>query len=85
MKSLNFCSLAPPAFAGRILQPLHVVLVATHADLADIPRAVSGEFSYAKEKVLLKEVRNRSVPRLSPARHGTQSAVHKSIFVSHKV
>ncbi|XP_075903367.1 death-associated protein kinase 1 isoform X2 [Nelusetta ayraudi] len=46
-------------FAGRVLQPLHVVLVATHADLADIPRAVSGEFSYAKEKVLLKEVRNR--------------------------
>lgn len=48
-----------PAFGGRIQQPLTVVLVATHADLADIPRAFSGEFSYDKEKVLLKEVRNR--------------------------
>lgn len=71
MKSLNLCSLAPPAFAGRVLQPLHVVLVATHADLADIPRAVSGEFSYTKEKVLLKEVRNRSGARLSSAQPGT--------------
>lgn len=49
-----------PAFGGRVQQPLHVVLVATHADLADIPRAMSGEFTYDKEKVLLKEVRNRS-------------------------
>lgn len=48
-----------PAFGGRIQQPLTVVLVATHADLADIPRAFSGEFTYDKEKVLLKEVRNR--------------------------
>uniref|UniRef100_A0A674PCM8 Death-associated protein kinase 1 n=1 Tax=Takifugu rubripes TaxID=31033 RepID=A0A674PCM8_TAKRU len=47
------------AFGGRIQQPLVVVLVATHADLADIPRAFSGEFTYDKEKVLLKEVRNR--------------------------
>ncbi|MEQ2173571.1 Death-associated protein kinase 1, partial [Goodea atripinnis] len=39
--------------------PLEVVLVATHADLADITRAFSGEFSYDKEKALLKEVRNR--------------------------
>ncbi|CAG08187.1 unnamed protein product, partial [Tetraodon nigroviridis] len=46
-------------FGGRIQQPLLVVLVATHADLADIPRAFSGEFTYDKEKVLLKEVRNR--------------------------
>lgn len=37
--------------------------MATHADLADIPRAFSGEFTYDKEKVLLKEVRNRSGPQ----------------------
>ena len=37
-----------------------VVLVATHADLADVPRAFSGDFSYDKERALLKEVRNRS-------------------------
>uniref|UniRef100_A0A7N8XXS4 non-specific serine/threonine protein kinase n=1 Tax=Mastacembelus armatus TaxID=205130 RepID=A0A7N8XXS4_9TELE len=47
------------AFGGRIQQPLMVVLVATHADLADVPRAFSGEFSYDKERALLKEVRNR--------------------------
>lgn len=47
------------AFGGRVQQPLMVVLVATHADLADIPRAFSGEFTYSKEKALLKEVRNR--------------------------
>ncbi|XP_028269362.1 death-associated protein kinase 1 [Parambassis ranga] len=47
------------AFGGRIQQPLAVVLVATHADLADVPRAFSGEFTYDKERVLLKEVRNR--------------------------
>lgn len=52
-----------PAFGGRIQQPLAVVLVATHADLADIPRAFSGEFTYDKEKVLLKEVRNRLGPQ----------------------
>lgn len=40
-----------------------VVLVATHADLADIPRAFSGEFTYDKEKVLLKEIRNRLGPQ----------------------
>uniref|UniRef100_A0A669C7P4 non-specific serine/threonine protein kinase n=1 Tax=Oreochromis niloticus TaxID=8128 RepID=A0A669C7P4_ORENI len=47
------------SFGGRIQQPLAVVLVATHADLADVPRAFSGEFSYNKERALLKEVRNR--------------------------
>uniref|UniRef100_A0A3P9DTG1 non-specific serine/threonine protein kinase n=1 Tax=Maylandia zebra TaxID=106582 RepID=A0A3P9DTG1_9CICH len=36
------------SFGGRIQQPLAVVLVATHADLADVPR-----------RALLKEVRNR--------------------------
>lgn len=57
INSPDFLSLA---FGGRIQQPLVVVLVATHADLADVPRAFSGEFSYNKERVLLKEVRNRS-------------------------
>ncbi|XP_047237258.1 death-associated protein kinase 1 isoform X1 [Girardinichthys multiradiatus] len=56
-------ALTPPqdniAFGGRIQQPLEVVLVATHADLADITRTFCGEFSYDKEKALLKEVRNR--------------------------
>ncbi|KAL6114853.1 dapk1 [Pungitius sinensis] len=47
------------AFGGRVQQPLTVVLVATHADLADVPRAFSGEFTYDKEAALLKEVRNR--------------------------
>ncbi|KAJ4922963.1 hypothetical protein JOQ06_021283 [Pogonophryne albipinna] len=47
------------AFGGRTQQPLAVVLVATHADLADVPRAFSGEFTYDKEKALVKEVRNR--------------------------
>uniref|UniRef100_A0A8C6WPM1 non-specific serine/threonine protein kinase n=1 Tax=Neogobius melanostomus TaxID=47308 RepID=A0A8C6WPM1_9GOBI len=46
-------------FGGRIQQPLAVVLVATHADLADIPRSFSGDFTYDKERTLLKEVRNR--------------------------
>nr|XP_057927839.1 death-associated protein kinase 1 [Doryrhamphus excisus] len=46
-------------FGGRIQRPLAVVLVATHADLADVPRCFSGEFSYSKERGLLKEIRNR--------------------------
>jgi len=49
----------PAAFGGRVQRPLVVVLVATHADLADVPRTFSGEFTYDKENVLLKEVRNR--------------------------
>lgn len=61
--SSDVFSYLSPAFGGRIQQPLTVVLVATHADLADIPRAFSGEFTYDKEKVLLKEVRNRLGPR----------------------
>uniref|UniRef100_A0A672JHM1 Death-associated protein kinase 1 n=1 Tax=Salarias fasciatus TaxID=181472 RepID=A0A672JHM1_SALFA len=56
-------ALTPPqdhiAFAGRLQQPLVVVLVATHADLAGVPRAFSGEFCYDRERALLKEVRNR--------------------------
>ncbi|XP_060763183.1 death-associated protein kinase 1 [Neoarius graeffei] len=47
------------AFGGKIRNPLHVVLVATHADIANLPRSFGGEFSYDKERSLLKEVRNR--------------------------
>ncbi|XP_061135012.1 death-associated protein kinase 1 isoform X2 [Syngnathus typhle] len=56
-------ALTPPhphiLFGGRVQQPLVVVLVGTHADLADVPRSFSGEFSYNKERALLKEVRSR--------------------------
>ncbi|XP_061836402.1 death-associated protein kinase 1 [Nerophis lumbriciformis] len=56
-------ALTPPhediVFGGRVQQPLVVVLVATHADLADVPRCFSGEFSYNREKAILKEVKNR--------------------------
>uniref|UniRef100_A0AAR2KBH9 non-specific serine/threonine protein kinase n=1 Tax=Pygocentrus nattereri TaxID=42514 RepID=A0AAR2KBH9_PYGNA len=47
------------AFGGKIRNPLHVVLVATHADIANLHRSFGGEFSYDKERCLLKEVRNR--------------------------
>ncbi|KAM9446587.1 death-associated protein kinase 1 [Clarias gariepinus] len=47
------------AFGGKIRNPLHVVLVATHADIASLPRSFGGEFSYDRERALLKEVRNR--------------------------
>ncbi|XP_066511959.1 death-associated protein kinase 1-like isoform X1 [Hoplias malabaricus] len=56
-------ALTPPedniAFGGKIRNPLHVVLVATHADIANLQRSFGGEFSYDKERCLLKEVRNR--------------------------
>ncbi|XP_041956857.1 death-associated protein kinase 1 [Alosa sapidissima] len=47
------------AFGGRIKNPLQVVLVASHADIVNLPRAFGGEFAYDKERSLLKEVRNR--------------------------
>ncbi|XP_076853731.1 death-associated protein kinase 1 [Brachyhypopomus gauderio] len=47
------------AFSGKIRNPLHVVLLATHADIANLPRSFGGEFGYDKERALLKEVRNR--------------------------
>ncbi|KAL6465553.1 hypothetical protein MHYP_G00256860 [Metynnis hypsauchen] len=47
------------AFGGKIRNPLHVVLVATHADIANLHRSFGGEFNYDKERCLLKEVRNR--------------------------
>lgn len=74
-ESLRFGPLFPPGgwrrrshavparfavFGGRVRRPPVVVLVATHADLADLPRCFSGEFSYKKERALLKEVRSRS-------------------------
>ncbi|KAK6494768.1 death-associated protein kinase 1-like [Huso huso] len=61
---LNFLkSLIPPeeltAFGGKIKNPLRVVLVATHADIVNLPRAFGGEFGYDKDISLLKEVRSR--------------------------
>ncbi|KAI4871427.1 hypothetical protein NFI96_013053 [Prochilodus magdalenae] len=47
------------AFGGKIRNPLRVVLVATHADIANLHRSFGGEFTYDKERCLLKEVRNR--------------------------
>uniref|UniRef100_A0A6Q2Z5B6 Non-specific serine/threonine protein kinase n=1 Tax=Esox lucius TaxID=8010 RepID=A0A6Q2Z5B6_ESOLU len=56
-------ALTPPqnniAFGGRLQNPLTVVLIGTHADVAGLPRGPGGEFGYDKEKSLLKEVRNR--------------------------
>uniref|UniRef100_A0A672KMA4 Death-associated protein kinase 1-like n=1 Tax=Sinocyclocheilus grahami TaxID=75366 RepID=A0A672KMA4_SINGR len=43
----------------KIRNPLRVVLVASHADIVNLPRSFGGEFSYDKERSLLKEVRNR--------------------------
>ncbi|XP_035235044.1 death-associated protein kinase 1 [Anguilla anguilla] len=47
------------AFSGKTKNPLQVVLVATHADIVNLPRAFGGEFGYDKERSLLKEVRAR--------------------------
>ncbi|XP_035246721.1 death-associated protein kinase 1-like isoform X2 [Anguilla anguilla] len=47
------------AFGGRVKNALHVVLVATHADIVNVPRLHGGEFGYDKEVSLLKEVRSR--------------------------
>ncbi|XP_028661378.2 death-associated protein kinase 1 [Erpetoichthys calabaricus] len=47
------------AFGGKTKNPLRVVLVATHADIVNLPRAFGGEFGYDKEIALLKEVRSR--------------------------
>ncbi|XP_059909492.1 death-associated protein kinase 1-like, partial [Gadus macrocephalus] len=60
------------ALAGRLQKPLAVSLVGTHADLANVPRAFSGEFLYDKERVLLKEVRNR---------FGTDLQISDKLFV----
>uniref|UniRef100_A0A493U3E6 Death associated protein kinase 1 n=1 Tax=Anas platyrhynchos platyrhynchos TaxID=8840 RepID=A0A493U3E6_ANAPP len=48
----------PIAFGGKLKTPLRVVLVATHADIVNLPRPV-GEFWYDKDMSLLKEIRNR--------------------------
>ncbi|KAJ8286905.1 hypothetical protein GJAV_G00044740 [Gymnothorax javanicus] len=47
------------AFGGRVKNSLHVVLVATHADIVNIPRSSGGEFSYDMEISMLKEVKSR--------------------------
>lgn len=47
------------AFGGKLKSPLRVVLVATHADIVNLPRPVGGEFWYDKDISLLKEIRNR--------------------------
>ena len=49
----------PPAFGGKLKNPLRVVLVATHADIMNVPRPAGGEFGYDKDTTLLKEIRNR--------------------------
>ncbi|NXP38628.1 DAPK1 kinase, partial [Leiothrix lutea] len=49
----------PIAFGGKLKSPLHVVLVATHADIVNLPRPAGGEFWYDKDISLLKEIRNR--------------------------
>ncbi|XP_030323505.1 death-associated protein kinase 1 isoform X4 [Calypte anna] len=49
----------PIAFGGKLKSPLCVVLVATHADIVNLPRPAGGEFWYDKEMSLLKEIRNR--------------------------
>lgn len=52
-------SLSPEAFGGRLKTPPHVALVATHADIVNLPRSAGGEFQYEKDTSLLKEIRNR--------------------------
>ncbi|XP_072453059.1 death-associated protein kinase 1 isoform X2 [Notamacropus eugenii] len=47
------------AFGGKLKNPLRVVLVATHADIMNVPRPAGGEFGYDKDMSLLKEIRNR--------------------------
>uniref|UniRef100_A0A8D2PLC6 non-specific serine/threonine protein kinase n=1 Tax=Zosterops lateralis melanops TaxID=1220523 RepID=A0A8D2PLC6_ZOSLA len=49
----------PIAFGGKLKSPLRVVLVATHADIVNLPRPAGGEFWYDKDISLLKEIRNR--------------------------
>ncbi|KAM3843915.1 death-associated protein kinase 1 isoform 1-T2 [Vipera latastei] len=49
----------PIAFGGRLKTPPHVALVATHADIVNLPRSAGGEFQYEKDTSLLKEIRNR--------------------------
>ncbi|KAG7477235.1 hypothetical protein MATL_G00092010 [Megalops atlanticus] len=47
------------AFGGKVKNPLRVVLVATHADIMNLPRSFGGEFAYDKERSLLKEIKSR--------------------------
>ncbi|XP_063769832.1 death-associated protein kinase 1 [Pseudophryne corroboree] len=49
----------PIAYGGKLKNLLRVVLVATHADIVNLPRPAGGEFGYDKAGSLLKEIRNR--------------------------
>ncbi|KAG8595949.1 hypothetical protein GDO81_001679 [Engystomops pustulosus] len=49
----------PIAYGGKLKNLLKVVLVATHADIVNLPRPAGGEFGYDKDMSLLKEIRNR--------------------------
>ncbi|KAM6177396.1 LOW QUALITY PROTEIN: death-associated protein kinase 1-like [Erethizon dorsatum] len=49
----------PIAFGGKLKNPLRVVLVATHADIMNVPLPAGGKFGYDKDMSLLKEIRNR--------------------------
>ncbi|XP_043920120.1 death-associated protein kinase 1 [Protopterus annectens] len=49
----------PIAFGGKLKNPLQVVLIATHADIVNLPRSFGGEFGYDKDMSLLKEIRSR--------------------------
>ncbi|XP_023591612.1 death-associated protein kinase 1 [Trichechus manatus latirostris] len=53
------------AFGGKLKNPLRVVLVATHADIMNVPRPAGGEFGYDKDTSLLKEIRNRACPPMT--------------------
>ncbi|XP_073518509.1 death-associated protein kinase 1-like [Phyllobates terribilis] len=48
----------PIAYGGKLKNLLKVVLVATHADIVNLPHP-AGEFGYDKDMSLLKEIRNR--------------------------
>uniref|UniRef100_A0A8C3K5A7 Death-associated protein kinase 1 n=1 Tax=Calidris pygmaea TaxID=425635 RepID=A0A8C3K5A7_9CHAR len=58
-KAIDIQNASLHAFGGKLKSPLRVVLVATHADIVNLPRPVAGEFWYDKDMSLLKEIRNR--------------------------
>lgn len=49
----------PIAYGGKLKNLLKVVLVATHADIVNLPRPAGGEYGYDKDMSLIKEIRNR--------------------------
>ncbi|KAK1792357.1 hypothetical protein P4O66_012316, partial [Electrophorus voltai] len=74
-------------FGGKIRNPLRVVLVATHADIANLPRSFGGEFGYDKERALLKEVRTRVLQDLASSflvllrRFGNDLQIADKLFI----